>query len=1351
MKKIYLSCLFVFSIIITKAQTPPNAACETVLNFKLLNLQLPTSLSSGISGDTAITIEYWFKGSSHQSAMCFNDFATTGNYIIAGYSNGQHVISNDGGSAGGVAIDPIVNDGNWHHIAMTWQKNTINGFKSYVDGVVYQQRNSANVNLPAISSQCFIGAEPNNTEFMSGSMDEIRVWSTALSQTEIQLGMNVQLTGTEAGLKAYWNCNEGAGNVVNDKTVNGYDGALGLNVGEQNWRQADGLHTTCGGRAAINFSVSPFIGSGPFISAPVVLPPTNTTCEFWFRTSGNGGLFSVVDNDAVSALDRSIYINNGNISAFLYAGATETITTSGTNYADGNWHHLAYVIGASAGGQKLYLDGILAASGSFSASSFITNTKIHLGFSTLISPTSFTGDMDEVRIWSIAKTPTEIQNDMTCSLKGPKSGLMANYSFDEYGIANGNNGGFFNIILDESGNNYTATPYYFGFNGTSSNWVTDANVSALPPTVIANASSSNICSGSSLTLTGGGTATSFVWDHGVTNGVPFNPTTSETYIVTGTLGTCSNTASIAVNIVSGLPTVNLGPDQSVCDGDYITIDAGLAPVSYLWSNGSTNQTISVNTAGTYTVTCTNGCGSVSDSFILTVNPLPTQSLGSAINVCGSNTILNAQNNGATYLWSDGSTNQTLNVSASGTYYCEITTALGCFGTDSVNVGLHSPIVVDLGPDTTVCSSLVLNVPSGIGYSNNWSTGASNPSVTVTSTGNYLVDVTNACGTFSDAIGLTIKYPINFDLGIAVMQCGGSVLLDAGNIDGTYGWSTGATSQSINVSSSGTYTCTATNVCGSFSDTKDVRINPLPDVNAGTDFSYCLSGSVQLNASVSPVGTYDPGVVESGDYFNPTTIPDNSTTGITSTLFINSALNASQIQDVTVSIAHNSINQLRITLSAPNGSTVILFDGVSASNGANFSGTTFSDNGTIPISIANPPFSSSGGTVLYLPWQAFSNLTGPALGNWTLTVKDLSFSEIGTFSSWSLSFPPSVPNVIKTMNWTNPGGLSSTTTVNPTASPSSTTTYTLTVTDLWGCTNTDQTTVYVNSNPPVVDLGPATISNCGDLNLDAGNPGSVFTWSTSATSQTITASASGTYSVSVNNGCGTSSDAINVTINNNPSLNLGADIDACGSSVSLDAGNVGSTYLWSTGETSQTITNTVGGDISVIVTDINGCVAKDTIFISEVPNPVITQNSNVLTCSVVGMSYQWYFNGSAINGATNQTFVTLIPGDYSVEVFTSLTCSATSSNFTVGFVGINENKQNTDNVCTVYPNPNNGSFTVRASIEGTYVITNELGQLIKTFEITSLNNNEVKIENLSTGIYFVLSKNNSARSKIVVTE
>jgi hypothetical protein len=201
-----------FTVTVTRDAVSPTTT-NNALAFNGSN-SVAISNCSGAALDVlnAITIEYWFKGSSNQSAVRLQP--TGSDYIVAGW-NGKHIISTDGGTTG-IDLGATATNGGWHHVAMTWQRNTVNGFKSYLDGQLVAQRTSANVALPTIASGMFLGAFNGSSEFMTGSLDEVRVWNVARTQTEIQTNM-MGCTSISAtpNLVMYYQFNHGAADGTN--------------------------------------------------------------------------------------------------------------------------------------------------------------------------------------------------------------------------------------------------------------------------------------------------------------------------------------------------------------------------------------------------------------------------------------------------------------------------------------------------------------------------------------------------------------------------------------------------------------------------------------------------------------------------------------------------------------------------------------------------------------------------------------------------------------------------------------------------------------------------------------------------------------------------------------------------------------------------------------------------------------------------------------------------------------------------------------------------------------------------------------------------------------------------------
>jgi hypothetical protein len=334
-------------------------------------------------------------------------------------------------------------------------------------------------------------------------------------------------------------------------------------------------------------------------------------------------------------------------------------------------------------------------------------------------------------------------------------------------------------------------------------------VNALP-IVAANSTASAICAGTNVTLTGSGAST-YTWNNGVTDGTAFAPTATSSYTVTGTdANGCKNTANTTVT-VNALPTVSasVSPNDTVCAGTSVTL-SGAGAVSYAWDNGVTDNTaFTAGTTTTYTVTGTdaNGCSSTASQTI-TVNALPTVTANTtAGSICAGASVTLTGSGATSYVWDNGVTDGVaITPTATTTYNVTGTDANGCVGTASTTV--------------TVNAQPIANLPA------------------------------------------------------TISTCDPSTILDAGNatLPGvTYLWTPGgATTQTITVTSDGTYSVVVTGTGGC-----NVTSSTNVTLNAGVATSNVSAASTSLcvGANTTLVGTPSGGTFSAngtGGVFNATT-------------------------------------------------------------------------------------------------------------------------------------------------------------------------------------------------------------------------------------------------------------------------------------------------------------------------------------------------------------------------------------------------------------------------------------------------------------------------------------------------
>ena len=239
-------------------------------------------------------------------------------------------------------------------------------------------------------------------------------------------------------------------------------------------------------------------------------------------------------------------------------------------------------------------------------------------------------------------------------------------------------------------------------------------------------------------------------------------------------------------------------------------------------------------------------------------------------------------------------------------------------------------------------------------------------------------------------------------------------------------------------------------------------------------------------------------------------------------------------------------------------------------------------------------------------------------------------------------------------------------------------YSVAVTSISGCTGTANVTVNI-VQAPTVTLSNATVCPGAAFPvLDAGNAGSTFLWSTGEITQTIAPTTAGVYTVTVTAGSGLNCSATSSATyaNSNPVVvSLGNDLTACigDASLTIDAGNTGSSYVWSldgsvlSGQTSQTIQVNQAGLYSVLVTDANGCTGTDDATFTVNSLPVIELGVDVAICpgevlptlnatNPDASTYSWSFDGTVVG--SGPTYDATAFGTYVVTIVDNNGCIGT---------------------------------------------------------------------------------------------
>ena len=338
---------------------------------------------------------------------------------------------------------------------------------------------------------------------------------------------------------------------------------------------------------------------------------------------------------------------------------------------------------------------------------------------------------------------TQICPGQTITLNATSSDPAATFSW-----SNNNTGS--SISVAAPGSYYVTARSSRGCQGVSSPLsVTFFTVST--PTISGAAS---FCPGSSVTLAAS-TASGYSWSSGDQT-ASATISTPGLYSVTTTdaNGCTAVSAPFSVGVYSvSTPVVTANGPTSFCTGDSVELQSSAA-VSYLWSDNSTSSTLLVLTSGSYSVTTTdaNGCTAASSPQTVSVSssPSPTITIGGPTSFCEGGQVQLTSSQGESFLWSDGSTSQSLTVSESGSYTVSVTNTNACLGT-----GASAPVVVTVNanPDASFTFTLnngelvLTNTTSGAtGYTWDFGDGSttsavSSPSHTYTADGQYDVSLT----------------------------------------------------------------------------------------------------------------------------------------------------------------------------------------------------------------------------------------------------------------------------------------------------------------------------------------------------------------------------------------------------------------------------------------------------------------------------------------------------------------------------------------------------------------------------------------------------------------------------------
>ncbi|TXH53609.1 MAG: PKD domain-containing protein, partial [Bacteroidia bacterium] len=687
-----------------------------------------------------------------------------------------------------------------------------------------------------------------------------------------------------------------------------------------------------------------------------------------------------------------------------------------------------------------------------------------------------------------------------------------------------------------------------------------------------------------LTVNGGTAPYTYSWSNGATT-QDISSLAAGTYTVTvndanGSTGGCTATMNVNITQPAAALTLSETHVNVLCNGGTtgsidLTPSGGTAPFTYSWSNGATTQDISGLGAGSYTVTVNDANGSTGGctatmNVNITQPALPVSLAQTHVNILcnGASTgSINITPSGGTapytYLWNTGATTEDLSAIPAGNYTIVVNDANGstggCTSTLLVTVTQPAqPVTVSTTQTNVLCNggatgAVNLTVNGGTApYAYSWSNGAVTEDISGLVAGNYSVVVTDALGstggcTASTSVTITQPAaPVSVSETHVNVLCNGNntgsinITPSGGTVPYTYSWSNGATSQDIGSLTAGSYTVIINDVNGSTGGcTATITVN----ITQPTALTQSISSpTFPSGTNISCFGLSDGNVnLTIGGGALPYSYLWN--TGATTEDLTNvPAGNYSVI----VTDANGCQITSNIVLTQPpvltSSTTPSVFAG-----GYNLTGCL--NNGSINLTVngGNPAY-----TFLWSNGAVSEDISALAAGNYSYTVTDVNGCQ--TTGNLTLTAPPTLTNNITAFVF--PSG----------------------------------------TNISCFGLSDGNI----DLTVNGGTPPYSYLWNTGATTQDLPNVPAGNYSVTITdaNGCTSVANIVltQPTLLSNtmtPSVYAGGfNVSGCTNDGSIDlnvlGGNPAYTYLWSTGATTEDLSNLIAGTYNVIITDVNGC-------------------------------------------------------------------------------------------------------------------------------------------------------------------
>jgi len=383
-----------------------------------------------------------------------------------------------------------VNTSDWHHYAMV-RDSVARTVSFYIDGDKFGDAVSYTNNAyKSETGPLTIGASTTSTgahNFIDGKIDDLRIYSRALSGAEIAASKDTELNGSESGLVAYYSFNDAGGSVVVDSSPSRLNGTL---YGGASLTTAASPVQRATGMGLVFDGTDDYVNAGANAALQIT---GDLTVETWanFESLDHNSAPSTLVLQGLGNIDNTQSSNNilylfrintdKTLNVFWEYGTGTNVTLTSTIAASvnaGEWHHYSFVRDAANKTLTFLVDGVkLGEAISYSSNPVGgDSTPLIIGAEYQDSGavvSEFKGMIDDVRIWNVARSAADIAAAMSSRLPGTTANLVANFRLDEQGSSTikSSNGTYTGTL---SGNPQFVTNYYID------TLVTDQGTGILP-------------------------------------------------------------------------------------------------------------------------------------------------------------------------------------------------------------------------------------------------------------------------------------------------------------------------------------------------------------------------------------------------------------------------------------------------------------------------------------------------------------------------------------------------------------------------------------------------------------------------------------------------------------------------------------------------------------------------------------------------------------------------------------------------------------------------------------------------------------------------------------------------------